>query len=344
MTIVHGIHPKPPLLVLAAALNALFAVLLLQAQAYQVDFTSRRPQKSSSRLWASRGARRRGRRSPATPLRAYTVADTGHGKSWLPIFKFPTSFADLTSQFGAEDSLFSFEGGGATTVATKPYMPNLELEAAAIMATQEKEATSSIVEKDELLLELTSLTKKFEELQSSMDYKSQLFAATIKEYEHKTSILADKNALLEEGLSVLTANLDEQEQQLKTLQLEKEHSSLKETDLVSENEILRRRLRELELAQSDAAFLSRKAVPPTPAMTTAKLTPKAPSAPVPLHTRQQYQVGQVRENVDKYQREQSSVLKLCRLRAGRGMKKVGRALNLWSPLYNIFLWGELKGN
>merc|ERR1712194_121915 len=240
-----------------------------------------------------------------------------------------------------------FEGGDAAEVAAKPYMPNLELEAAAIMATKKEDAHLTL-EKDELLLELNSLTHMFEDIQSSMDYKAQLNSETI-------HILEDKNALLEDGLNVLTVDLEEQELQLKELRHENEQIAAKEKERVNENEMLRLRLRELELAQSDAAFLTRKVVTPTLSMTepnkaavaaenTTRLSPKAPSAPIPPHLYQQRQVEQLQLKAEKDKMEQSSVLKSFRLGVGKGMKNVGRALNLWTPFHNALLWGELRGN
>ena len=224
-------------------------------------------------------------------------------------------------------------------VAAKPHMPNLEAEAEAIMATRAQD--------DELLLELSSLTEKFEDLQSSMDYKSQLYSETIKGYEYKVGVLEEQNALLEGGLRVLTANLEEHEKQVEELLREKELRAAKENDrAASENAVLRRRLHQLELELSDAAFSSRKVAAPVPAVHASnaaaavadrktRLSPKAPSAPVPAHLRRQ---------ADRRKREPSGVLAAFRAGVGRGMKKVGRALSLWSPVHNAFQWGELRGN
>ena len=223
-------------------------------------------------------------------------------------------------------------------VAAKPHMPNLEAEAEAIMATRAQD--------DELLLELSTLTEKFEDLQSSMDYKSQLYSETIKGYEYKVGVLEEQNALLEEGLRVLTANLEEHEQTVEELLREKELRAAKADRAASENAVLRRRLHQLELELSDAAFSSRKVAAPVPAVHASnaaaaaadrktRLSPKAPSAPVPAHLRRQ---------AGRRKREPSGVLTAFRAGVGRGMKKLGRALSLWSPVHNAFLWGELRGN
>jgi len=351
--------------------------------------------------------------------------------------KFPTSFDDLASQFGAEDSLFSFEGGSdavKAAAAKKPYMPNLEMETAAIIATAtkklENEDVDFAMEKDELLSELDTLTKTFDDLQSTMDYKSQLYSETIEGYQSKITNLEEKNDLLEEGLSVLTVTLERQEEQIeKLLQREKDDNDYDDAtkegeqhllmqvqeeakNLEKENEILRQRLRFLEVELSDVAFESRKVAMPDPpavvekqtdnavvvasvdndvkltpkapsapvpphiyqqrqlelipdppvavetlpddalnssseavvvaADNDVKLSPKAPSAPVPPHIYQQRQLEQLQQQVNQYKRERSSVRKLFGLGIRRGVTKVGKALNLWSPTYNLQLWGELR--
>ena len=232
------------------------------------------------------------------------------------------------------------------------------METAAIMATEARDV-DLVMEKDELILEMDTLTKKFEGLQSSMGYKSQLHSETIKGYEYKIEDLEDKNAFLEEGLNVLTVTLERQEQLLEQLLQEKEKNAAKEAN---DNEMLRQRLRHLEVELSDVAFESRKVVMPAPpvekpiiaqaknssveavaSVNNAKVSPKAPSAPVPPHIYQQRQFEQLQLQVADYEREQSSVRKLFGLGIRRGMTKVGRALNLWSPVYNVLLWGELRG-
>ena len=45
--------------------------------------------------------------------------------------------------------------------------------------------TDNMKEKDELLLELNSVTKTFAEIESSMEYKTQLYQETISTYEFK---------------------------------------------------------------------------------------------------------------------------------------------------------------
>jgi len=284
------------------------------------------------------------------------------------------------------DSLFSFEGGSdavKAAAAKKPYMPNLEMETAAIIATATKkleiEGMDFTMEKDELLSELDILTKTFDDLQSSMDYKSQLYSETMEGYQSKIVTLEEKNDLLEEGLSVLTVTLERQEEQIEKLLLQREtdddddgatkegeqHLIMQVQDEVKnldkENEMLRQRLRFLEVELSDVAFESRKVVMSDPRAVVekqtdnavvvvaasadndvVKLTPKAPSAPVPPHIYQQQQLEQLQQQVNEYKRERSSVRKLFGLGIRRGVTKAGKALNLWSPAYNLLLWGELR--
>lgn len=253
-------------------------------------------------------------------------------------------------------------------------MPNLEVEAAMDMSTEKD---------DGLLSELNALTKSFSDLQSSMDYKSQLYDETIKNYEFKVDSLEEKNTLLEEGLNRLTVSMEGQNQQLQELQQGKKGNAAKEEKniaddvgfllqaqenvkvLEGDNEMLRLRLRALEVELSDIAFESRKVIPaalatvanhsvavqtdvkdPSSAeavaisVNSAKLSPKEP---VPPHIYQQRQFEQLQLQVEEYTQERSSVRTLFGLGIRRGVNKVGRALNLWSPLYNMILWGELRG-
>jgi len=131
--------------------------------------------------------------------------------------------------------------------------------------------------------------------------------------------------------------------------------------LEDENSNLRQRVRALELEISEAAFESRKVMPapiaavaPTSTLTsgmeasvvianTAKLSPKAPSVPVPPHILQQ-QLGQLHMQSAEYKRERSSALNTVGRGLRNGLNKVGRALNMWNPAYNLMLWGELKGH
>ena len=98
--------------------------------------------------------------------------------------------------------------------------------------------TDNMKEKDELLLELNSVTKTFAEIESSMEYKTQLYQETISTYEFKVSTLEEKNALLEKDLSSLTVTLENNEKLLQELQQDKN----KMKDLEAENDMLRKRV------------------------------------------------------------------------------------------------------
>jgi hypothetical protein len=259
----------------------------------------------------------------------------------------------------------------------------LEIEAVAVASTIQKELSVD-VEKYKLLSELNALTETFATLESSMDYKSQLFEETIKSYEFKVNQLEEKNSLLEAGLQRMTAILEKQERHLLEMRREMEeppaeavennadvgfHLQVQDSLHITEgeNEILRQRVRALELELSEASFESRK-VMPTPRVVvaassvaviipeatktsaeatvsvsfqSAKLSPKPPSEPVPAHI---LQLQRLQVQVEEYERERSSVKKLFELGIIRGINKVGMALNLWSPVYNLQLWGELRGH
>lgn len=362
---------RPSLLLAAAALAAPSSVY-----SYSIKPTPPRsqPPKSARPAWNHRSSRQQ--QSSTTPLRAYTVADNHRKNPWSALLDFPKSFADLAgyaAQFAgeAEDSLFSFEGGGAAKPATRPYMPNLEVEAA-------------ITETD-------------------VHLNSQVYSETIKTYDYKVKSLEEKNALLEEGLKALTVTLEQQGHQLQEIK-QKNKDAAAAKKLEGDNEMLRQRLRAVELELSEVAFESRKVVPAPPRATVENtvviahmaddkdsssaeevyantvnhaklLSPKAPTAPVPLHIHQQRQsvsastvnhakllspkapsapvpphihhqreLEQLQLQMEEYKQERSSVRKLFGLGIRRGMNKVGKALNLCSPGYNLMLWGELRGH
>jgi len=280
---------------------------------------------------------------------------------WSPFLELPKSFAEWAAQFGADasdqaDSLFSFEGGGAAKPASRPYMPNLEVEAAFIDASTEK---------GELILELDSLKERYADLQSSMATKAQVYSETIKGVE-------EKNTLLEDGLHAFTITLERQHNQLQDLKQEKSDADAAKM-VEGENEKLRQRLRAVELLLSEVAFESRKFVPAPPRAAVENvaliahstdvkdaisletvstsafnqdnlLSPKAPTAPVPPHIHQKLQLEQLQMQTEEYERERSSVRKLFGLGIRRGVSKVGKALTLFKPGHNLLLWGELRGH
>ena len=230
-------------------------------------------------------------------------------------------------------------------------MPNLELEAATITASHGATSPTTTMEKDELLSELATLTKTFANLESSMDYKTKLYEETISTYEHTVSSLEATNNKLEKGIMVLTTTLEKQEEEIKKLQQAKSVQD-DAKGLKSDNDMLRQRVRALELQLSEVAFESRKVVVPPASVVVGSASsnvhlPKAPSAPVPPHILQQQldqqKLDELELQVEEYQEERKSVRKLFGLGIRRGMNKMGRALNVWNPVYNLGLWGELKG-
>ena len=207
------------------------------------------------------------------------------------------------------------------------------------------------MEKDELLSELATLTKTFANLESSMDYKTKLYEETISTYEHTVSSLEATNDKLEKAIMVLTTTLEKQEEEIKKLQ---QARSVQDDakGLQSDNDMLRQRVRALELQLSEVAFESRKVVAPPAAVVVGSASsnvhlPKAPSAPVPPHILQQQldqqKLDQLELQLEEYKEERKSVRKLFGLGIRQGMNKMGRALNVWNPVYNLGLWGELKG-
>ncbi|MFN5999113.1 MAG: hypothetical protein ACK47Z_18615 [Paracoccaceae bacterium] len=254
-------------------------------------------------------------------------------------------------------------------------MPNLEIETVMVASAIQKELSIDM-EKHDLLSELIALKETFSTLESSMEYKSQLFEETISAYEFKANELEEKNTLLEGGLQQMTVILEMQAQQLLEMRqkmvetptetVEKNTDSMLLLQVQGENEMLRQRVRAVELELSEAAFESRKVMPAPPvavasssaaivaeptkstveasvsvSFQSAKLSPKPPSEAPPTHI---LQLQQLQMKVEEYERERSSVKKLFGLGIIRGINKVGRALNLWSPVYNLQLWGELRGH
>ena len=230
-------------------------------------------------------------------------------------------------------------------------MPNLDLEAATITSSLGTTSPTATTEKDELLSELATLTKTFANLESSMDYKTKLYEETITTYEHTVSSLEATNDKLEKSIMVLTTTLEKQEEEIKKLQ---QARSVQDDakGLESDNDMLRQRVRALELQLSEVAFESRKVVAPPAAVVVGSASsnvhlPKAPSAPVPPHILQQQldqqKLDQLELQLEEYKEERKSVRKLFGLGIRQGMNKMGRALNVWNPVYNLGLWGELKG-
>jgi hypothetical protein len=358
------------------------------------------PPTHSSRLRSRLMLRRRNKSDSQYKLQAYTLApDESRSNPWFNFLNFRDSVADYA------DSLFSLEGGEAATpkAATRPYMPNLEVEerltfsstasaaaaaTAAVTSTVAAATTTTELNKDELLMELNSLSVTFDELQCR--------------YEATIDSLKDENSFLEEGIKMLTLTIEDQAEQIEQLQKqntlgellgEEEESDLdgigaifdnkvtaeadeliqvqnKVTTLESDNEMLRQRVRSLEVALSDVAFESRKVVPTAaaveaPAAVVAmevvapvanvaaasteevtdvvvqqvKVAPHAPSTPIPKHLLQKQEMDMLRMQIQEYEVERKSVRKLFGMGIRRGVKKVGKALNLWRPIYLILCDG-----
>ena len=328
-------------------------------------------------------------------LQAYTVApETGSDNPWFNFLNFRDSVSDYA------DSLFSLEGGVTTpTAATRPYMPNLEVEeqlisettATVVAATTTATTTTELLDKDELLMELNSLSETFDDLQSK--------------YETTIDNLKDENSFLEEGIKMLTLTIEQQADQIEQLQkqntlgelledeeeesdfdgigaiFENKAASSATTDelaqiqnkvatLETDNEMLRQRVRGLEVELSDVAFESRKIVAAASAQveapaaavlamevaaaSTAKgtdvvveqvvkvattLSPHAPSSPIPQHLLQQQEMEMLRMQVHEYEMERKSVRKLFGRGIRGGVKKVGKVLDLWRPIYLILCDG-----
>jgi len=177
-------------------------------------------------------------------------------------------------------SLLSLEGG-----QTKVTWPNLL-------------ATPSEVD-EQLVSEISSLSDTFSDLQSSMDVKSTLYEETLSTYRNQMVVLQEENSFLEEGMKMLTLTLEKQADEIAKLTNTKFSEDFVR-GLEEENELLKRRVRGLEVELSDVAFESRKIVEPASTVhemtvrevsnavvdtphVTADLTPKAPTSPIPEH-------------------------------------------------------------
>jgi predicted nucleic acid-binding Zn-ribbon protein len=328
-------------------------------------------------------------------LQAYTVApEDSSSNPWYNFLNFRDSVADYA------DSLFSLEGGDATP-ATRPYMPNLEVEeqltatAAAAVASSSSETvvsttTTTELDKEELMMELSSLSETFDDLQSR--------------YEATIENLKEENSFLEEGMKMLAVTIEEQASQIEQLQnqntlggIEEEENDVdgigaifenksaetdgeliqfqnKITALEADNESLKQRVRGLEVELSDVAFESRKIVaaaveaPPAAAVVeidaaapiaevnaaatevveeevvveqvkVATLSPHAPPTPIPQHLLQKQEMEMLRAQVQEYEMERNSVRKLFGRGIRRGVKKVGKVLDLWRPIFLILCDG-----
>ena len=316
-------------------------------------------------------------------LQAYTVApEDSSSNPWYNFLNFRDSVADYA------DSLFSLEGGDATP-ATRPYMPNLEVEeqltATAVVASSSETVVSTTttteLDKEELMMELSSLSETFDDLQSR--------------YEATIENLKEENSFLEEGMKMLAVTIEEQASQIEQLQNQNTLGGIEEEEndvdgigaifenksaeadeeliqfknkiaaLEADNESLKQRVRGLEVELSDVAFESRKIVaaavveaPPAAVVEidaaapiteanaaaaeeveevvveqvkVATLSPHAPPTPIPQHLLQKQEM--------EYELERNSVRKLFGRGIRRGVRKVGKVLDLWRPIYLILCDG-----
>ena len=308
-------------------------------------------------------------RHSCTELKASTFAN----QPWNFI-RFP-SFANEKDR---DVSLLSLEGG-----QSRVTWPNL------LSSKQD-------VMDEKLVSEINSLSETFSDLQSSIDVKSELYETTLSTYKSQLISLQEENSFLEEGMKMLTLTLEKQADEIHKLNNEKFDKSFV-NEIQEENEMLRIRVRGLEVELSDIAFESRKVrhaqpiaqsatglkseqVTLTPKAPSAPvpeyivqqstavelseqvqataspeavaaqheddlasavaamevdLTPKAPTAPIPSHILQQRQVDELQKQLELYEQERSSLRKLFGLCFSRAARKVGKAMDLWRPVYLI---------
>lgn len=325
----------------AAVLSAALLTSLQRASPLSITSTQERSAARHSKLFvpsarfANRHAfdahHRTSRRS--TVLKASTFAPNNSQN--------PFSF--LFPDFGVtkEDrdvSLLSLEGG-----QTKVTWPNLL-------------ATQSEVD-EQLVSEISSLSDTFSDLQSSMDVKSTLYEETLLTYKNQMIVLQEENSFLEEGMKMLSITLESQADEIAKLTNTKISEDFVQ-GLEEENEMLRRRVRGLEVELSDVAFESRKIVEPasvvhetTVSEVSNKLaeiphvdfTPKAPNVPVPPHVLQQRQMEQLQMELQVYKEERASLRKLVGLCITSSVRKVRGVMDMWRPVYLILVEARKGG-
>jgi hypothetical protein len=119
------------------------------------------------------------------------------------------------------------------------------------------------------------------------------------------------------------------------------------TEMEDDNSILRQRVRALELELSEVAYSSRKSMPPSGTTTvassaaaTAPLLVPEPPRNVPTSMQQFHQ----QQQVEMYKHEQeSSARKVLQLSIRTIGNRIGKMLNMFNPVDNLSLWGELNG-
>lgn len=308
-------------------------------------------------------------RCTATKLQAQTFTQNPWG-----FLRFPApQLGDVFRGYGVDDagvSLLSLEGGVARSEKdTHPSWSNL-------LSVQSEGAQEHALD-EALATEMNMLAHTFADLQSSINWKSQLYDQTFESYQSKIANLQEENSFLEEGMRMLTVTVEKQTVEIQRLQAAGTSADMQKKleEMEEENEMLRSRVRGLEVELSDVAFVSRKILEPVPlegmvnkvaateeteavsrvimprAPTTpipahiqqqhtlssvvdTPITPKTPSIPIPSHIQQQ-RLEQLQKRLQIYEEERSSLRKLVKLCFCRGAKKVGRALDLWRPIYLV---------
>ena len=289
-------------------------------------------------------------RHSRTALGASTFANQPWG-----FFRFP----NFTNEEDRDVSLLSLEGG-----QSRVTWPNLL-------------ASKQDVMDEQLVSEINSLSETFSDLQSSIDVKSELYETTLSTYKSQLISLQEENSFLEEGMKMLTLTLEKQADEIHKLNNEKYDKSFV-NEIQEENDMLRLRVRGLEVELSDIAFESRKVQPAKPVLRSdtelklqqvtltpeaprtpvpgyiiektvvdelsepiqvaameVDLTPKAPKAPIPSHILHQRQLDELQKQLDAYEQERSSLRKLVGLCFSKAARKVGKAINLWRPVYLV---------
>jgi hypothetical protein len=274
-----------------------------------------------------------------TALKASTFAPNGPHNPWA-FLRFP-NFQNVKDE-DRDVSLLSLEGG-ATKVTTWPNLLSI---------AKEKEVMDNTFVED-----IHTLSETFSNLQSSIDTKSTLYEETLSTYRTQIINLQEENSFLEEGMRMLTLTLEKQADEIAKLNNERYEAAFVH-GLQEDNALLRSRVRGLEVELSDFAFESRKiavvdsAAQPVTAKTepvenslsmeqvenpidqsSSDLTPKAPTAPIPQHILYQRQVDQLQRQLQEYESERASLRKLVGLCFKRATNKVGRAMNMWRPVY-----------
>jgi len=231
-----------------------------------------------------------------------------------------------------QESLFSCEGGGGILSATRPVMPYLDMSEVVPAVHQVVTITSSP----------PSLAIIDNSIQQQQQQGHELITAAADMEMEKYELLMEMFALE----SMYVSKIDQLTEMNKLLEA-KLFQTL--TDMEDDNSILRQRVRALELELSEVAYSSRKSMPllvtttvaSSAAATTPLLVPKPPpNVPTLMQQFQQQQ----QQQVEMYKHEQqSSARKVLQLSIRTICTRIGKILNMFNPVDNLSLWGELNG-